>query len=615
MTEKEIEELYQNIIDSNDLKNSIIELKKEYKNNNNPFAYEKIKDVINICFDRISDNKNDKSLYILYWFILIDKDLDKDILDFSINYCEEREKNNNIDKFYGVSAYTVYRITKKFDWYCKYLRVSCKIQIFGDDDEIITNKLKYLFRSDFVFAINILIGGLDVTNNKCSNIIKQLISDDCNVALIFDSLSKNGKEYLYRFLVSYLGRSAYINEYEIIKELMIRKYENIEKILKDFVWYDSGIDNSNFLFLNSISKYLNKKISFSSFITEFFKNYKKFIDSGLYRKIINLNIDNLDELINKIEKLRKYNNTNNSVNVDIPELTSALREETSNIYEKIVNMTLYEINIDDLKNLNISYSYYKKKDYYKGTNMEDIIKQARIVKDIMGDICSSCNQQCNLKKDLDKFLNEPSEANAKNIFGDNIKNCKNSKLRKELSKLKRSIMSMSYPVTIFGEYYNESKTIILYLQNIYDAYEDGCGKKLLCTFAHELFHAYHAICVESCGKTWNDPKPDSIIVKESLASYFEYKFIFECKQYELSTESTALWNESWDKLSCELNELWRNYVIDSCPYAGAKHLNPYSDFYYPKYALFRYVFMESLKSIPNAVKMIRFGEKMEFGDY
>ena len=158
-------------------------------------------------------------------------------------------------------------------------------------------------------------------------------------------------------------------------------------------------------------------------------------------------------------------------------------------------------------------------------------------------------------------------------------------------------MSLPYVSTIYGEYCNNTNTIILYLKNIYNDNPNDCGNILLDTFAHELFHAYHAICVELNGKVWEDSSDDANIVQESLASYFENEF------------SNVYGN---------LAEKWASHTIDSWPYAGAKHFTPYDNAYrikYPDYVLFRYVFMESLKSLSKACEMIRFGEKMEFEDF
>ena len=232
----------------------------------------------------------------------------------------------------------------------------------------------------------------------------------------------------------------------------------------------------------------------------------------------------------------------------------------------------------------------------------------------MSNTCNKCENEDNcclqgwvatILKDL---IKDPTIDEARNFLEEFEcrKSCINKELRNEINKLKKLIMSLSCNSPMYGEYDNINKCIILYLKNIYKHYPNNYGTILLNTFAHELFHAYHAICVEKNGKVWEDSSNDSIIVKESLASYFENHF---------ASDFAPLRGCKYDKLDDE----WAKYSIDAWPYAGAKHLTPYdklsNPIIYPNHVLFRYVFMESLKSLSYACEMIRFGEKIEFEDF
>jgi len=607
MTKEQLEELYQGIINADKFQEKLILLQDEYHKNNDLNAYEVIKKVISTCKNKILNDMDEEAFYILFCCIDTSSDLDSEILDFLKEYYENQGKACNITSSYGISAITIYMITKDFDWYKKYLRIYCKIQTLNNDTKSVIRKFKKLNDNEFVEVINILIDGLNENRKEeCKKVIEQLLSDDYKVRLIFDMLSNKGVN-LYNYLELYCGYCSYDYEYHLIEYLFKNENEDISKVLSEYYWRDSYKEYSSLLFLDTFGKYINGKLDFSKFIKELFTNYKKFKESNIYNKILNLKIKNLNKLINRIEELRGYSNTEILLDESkMPELTYLLNKEIDSIYKKIAEMTSYEICIEELKNIKIKYSYEPKKELHKGIDIEEVIKQARIVRDMISNICPSCdNDNCCFKNDLfkislDIFLEDSTYDDAKKIlevFKECQCQCKNKELRKEILKLKRLIMSLPYTSTIGGEYYNDSKTIILYLKNIYNDNPDNCGKKLLKTFAHELFHAYHAICVEESKSEWSYVKPDEKIVIESLASFFENEFSYES----------------------ELVDSWIKSTIDVWPYAGAKHLTPYDkerySINYPDNSLFKFVFMESLKSLSKAVKMIRFGEKMEYEEF
>ncbi len=604
MTEEQLEELYQGIINADDYGKKITLLYDEYHNNNDLNAYEVIKRVVSTCKDKITGNSNDNSFYILNWCKSISKELDDEIRDFCLQYCENQEKNDNITKYYGVSAICLYRITGNLDWFKKYLSTFCIVQVFSNDDDTIVCRLKELRKNEFIKSVGILIDGFDSNrSNECEEVIKKLISNDYNVRILFDTLLSKGIS-VSSYLKTYLDYCRYSYEYEVIEYLLKNEDDDILKVLANYTWREYNLEYSNLLFLNSITKYLNDDIEFSQFINVLFKEYSKFRQSSSYSKLMKLNISNLNKLIARIEELIGYSDTDIVLDEsDMPIFTNMLKNEIDNIYKKIVNMTSYGIAVDDLKDINIKYSYEEKKEYYDGVDIKEIIEQAKTVYGLVSNLCPICEvEHCRiggwLKGLLDVFLDNPTYGNAKSIlshFEDCQYPCINKELRKEILKLKRLIMSLPYTMTIYGEYYNEDNTIILYLKNIYANNKNECGNKLLSTFAHELFHAYHAICVEVKGNTWKCSDSDSRIVIESLASYFENEYDYT------------------------LERAWLESTIDLWPYAGAKHLTPYGKSHgsikYPDNVLFRYVFMESLKSISKACEMIRFGEKMEFEEF
>lgn len=606
MTNEELDVLYQDIINANGFKKAINVLAEEYKNNNNSYALELLNKVVETCKNKILDNINDESFLILICCFNISTELNNEICDICVQYCKELEKNNSITQLYGFSAFIVYYITKDIKWYNKYLTAFCKTEVFADDNNRIVRRLKKLNTKDFNIALNVLIDGLN--GNRQSDIqslLKQLIEDDINPRIIFDDLLAKGIK-LPNYLGSYLDCSSYIYDYDLIEVLLKNEDDDILKVLKDYTWGKYNLDHSNLLFLNSISERLKSQIGFPQFIQKLFENYKKFKESGSYRKLLSLNIKNLNKLINRIEKIREYSNTDVLLDEsEMPELSNMLKQEIDNIYKKIVQMTSYEIDVVDLKDINIKFSYKEKKEKHNGVDIHEVIIQAKKVYDIMSNTCCECEKDCCLKgwfrDKIEEFLENPTIDNAKEIlevFSECRNSCINKDLRSEINKLRELIMSLSYILTIYGEYDNKNNFIILYLKNIYNNYPNDYGTILLNIFAHELFHAYHARCVEKNGKVWEDSNCDSIIVKESLASYFENEF---------SGRNANLARE------------WAKYTIDSWPYAGAKHFTPYDNssysIRYPNYVLFKYVFMESLKSLYKACEMIRFGEKMEFEDF
>ena len=119
---------------------------------------------------------------------------------------------------------------------------------------------------------------------------------------------------------------------------------------------------------------------------------------------------------------------------------------------------------------------------------------------------------------------------------------------------------------ILGEFYSKSMTIVLYVDAI-KQHSHACGYNeemvLNGTFAHEFFHAYHyCACLHDKRYTkqnWNNRTNYASIVKESLASWFEYWF-FE-KNHETQIMS--------DK-----RHFWYRIDVNDYPYSGALGLLP-----------------------------------------
>ena len=133
--------------------------------------------------------------------------------------------------------------------------------------------------------------------------------------------------------------------------------------------------------------------------------------------------------------------------------------------------------------------------------------------------------------------------------------------------------------------------IRLYLSNIEDvANRDGYNvyDKLYTVLAHEYLHYHQYFCLFSNGRhvpssiinAINTYRPGAI-VKESLASYFEYIYGI-CKRYY--------------NISNDLKLSWTKHSVDYWPYSGAGYI--VNDYH------FMAIFYESLFSFHGALTLL-----------
>ena len=110
--------------------------------------------------------------------------------------------------------------------------------------------------------------------------------------------------------------------------------------------------------------------------------------------------------------------------------------------------------------------------------------------------------------------------------------------------------------TLLGQYDEKNDIITLYVKAIKNICSglDNFEEIIDFVLAHEIFHAVHYYLVKNTPKTKEDERC-RMIVKESLASFYEYEY---CKK------------KGYDWRSDELIRTWCNYSYGDWPYAGAR---------------------------------------------
>lgn len=119
-------------------------------------------------------------------------------------------------------------------------------------------------------------------------------------------------------------------------------------------------------------------------------------------------------------------------------------------------------------------------------------------------------------------------------------------------------------------------TITLYPKSISKIYPYSKIKGAKSVFMHELFHAFHYCCLANKG-LWNDGGSICKIVKESLASYYQYIYTIDTLQDERIANSI-----SYD---------WMDKTLDDWPYKGASYILSYAEL---DDKIFSKIFMSSL---------------------
>ena len=141
---------------------------------------------------------------------------------------------------------------------------------------------------------------------------------------------------------------------------------------------------------------------------------------------------------------------------------------------------------------------------------------------------------------------------------------------------------------VLGEFISESLTIVLYMDAIRQ-YSHACGYNeemvLNGVFAHEFFHAYHyCACLldkRHTKQNWNIRTNYASIVKESLASWFEFWF------FEQNHERRIL---------SDMLHFWYRIDVNDYPYSGALGLLPYFTLKINKPNAIKDIFVDSLCS-------------------
>ncbi len=222
-----------------------------------------------------------------------------------------------------------------------------------------------------------------------------------------------------------------------------------------------------------------------------------------------------------------------------PLLDQILKREIKNVVNSINSLLKFNYDqdiIEKLNNITIEYSYEEKKNE-SGFNLKEIINQ---ILDILNLLQASKNntedeiKRVQIEEQISIINSLSEELLEDSIDEDNIKkyvkqiNCEildNRKLSKQLRNLTEILEKrISY---ILGEYSDSEFKIILYLKNIYNSScELSIDKEVftLTVFAHELFHAFHALKLVENGSNCSASFQHRSIVDESLARYFEFYY-------------------------------------------------------------------------------------------
>jgi len=109
-----------------------------------------------------------------------------------------------------------------------------------------------------------------------------------------------------------------------------------------------------------------------------------------------------------------------------------------------------------------------------------------------------------------------------------------------------------------GSYCHATRTITIYDVAIKSMYPHCYREAMLATYVHELFHAVHHDAI------WNNhsSRDEELIVLESLASFFEYRFCMEQARKGISPKYN-------NYLANDLYNEWDMYDVIEWPYSGA----------------------------------------------
>ncbi len=151
------------------------------------------------------------------------------------------------------------------------------------------------------------------------------------------------------------------------------------------------------------------------------------------------------------------------------------------------------------------------------------------------------------------------------------------------SKIDYWFNNIKYSLNILGEYLYSKRQVILYIKNIEKfAHENSITEQQAVeeVFIHELFHFFHYNCDKSeltCRYDYT-----SKIIKESLASYFEWTY---CDFYGIKSASS-------------IEKSWNRYPVYTYPYAGASNIRDIP--------MFIEIFNTSLNDMDSALRKLLF---------
>ena len=214
----------------------------------------------------------------------------------------------------------------------------------------------------------------------------------------------------------------------------------------------------------------------------------------------------------------------------------------------------------------------------KDYKISDRQKLKKIIKKIIY-ILDSIPQYTDLKGELKKILdriNSPEK-----LCVDAIREvlesfeeieAKNDTLQELIKKLKRLLPAKHL---ILGEFYSDTKKIIIYMKNIKKVAGSGIEANVLVeeVVVHELVHYYHFIMSDPyASATWLENGEENgtresykkSAVQESLADAFSYSYLLRKELIDISGKTY------YQNAIKRLKEKWEEYDYPYFPYSGAK---------------------------------------------
>ena len=131
-----------------------------------------------------------------------------------------------------------------------------------------------------------------------------------------------------------------------------------------------------------------------------------------------------------------------------------------------------------------------------------------------------------------------------------------------------------------------------------------------------MFHAFHYLTMDSGAASSKNKKEIDSIVKESLASYFEYQFAsMNFRSHDVfhsgyDYESKREIYKSYGQAMAEHTQKSWNLDMFIYPYSGAKYIKQQGDLNHNE-ALFRMVYEKSINSMKSAFDLLSLFYELE----